>query len=291
MFVTAPAQWLVRELSFLPDALRPGLLLAAALLLVWFVVAQQGVPRVWHGAWRAVAVATDRTVGLVLLPEYAITRHRRAQGQGPGSTVLAAGRVADDVLEAAASLYQRHPARDRTWRRLPLRTAAVSHPREPRGMDGHDADSRDRRRFPLSSPRSLIAGETSRAGRGSIPAHGGPGSGHPRGGHRRTTGAHAGARWRPDGHRGRRGDPAAGPCAGERRRLPCSRNARGAVLDSAAFALVANEPSVARLKLAPRVRRLVRRNPLEVQATVRLTTGDGTRPRSRAYTLHARGVR
>src|SRR3954469_8422845 len=113
MPLTAPIQWTVRELAWLPDALRPGLFCAGALLLLAYIVRHNGLVRIWHNVVRATAIAVDAIVGLALLPEFVMTTRRRARGLTPGPRVLAAGRYAENALSLASGLHERHPAQPR----------------------------------------------------------------------------------------------------------------------------------------------------------------------------------
>lgn len=110
----APVQWLVRELSWLPDPLRPGAFLVVLALLPWFLITR-GVAT-WHACCRAVAVVIDLTVGLTLFPEYAITTARQRRGEPPSNATLVTGDVAERMLDSAARLYRAHP-RETTPRR------------------------------------------------------------------------------------------------------------------------------------------------------------------------------
>jgi hypothetical protein len=120
-----PLQWLVRSLSWFPDALRPGLFLAALLMLGWFVFVQQGLPAVWHFLCRAAAVLIDLIIGLLLLPDYVITTARRRRGEAPGAAILVAGQIAEHALDGAASLYAHHQREPISWKRPPWKTSAL----------------------------------------------------------------------------------------------------------------------------------------------------------------------
>src|SRR5688500_9699070 len=98
-----PVDLLVQALSRLPDAVRPGLFLAAILIAVWFVLWQGGIAVAWHGSCRAVARVLDTLVGVALIPDYLITSARRREGAGPGPRTLAVGHVAENVLETVGA--------------------------------------------------------------------------------------------------------------------------------------------------------------------------------------------
>lgn len=117
----------VRSLSWLPDAVRPGLFLAGTGLLVWLVATRAAV--LWHGALRGLAVAVDAVVGAALLPEFALTSLRRERGRGPGPATLVVGNVADRILVAAAALHERHAGRPQPQESaptIPYRFVAVA---------------------------------------------------------------------------------------------------------------------------------------------------------------------
>lgn len=104
----APAQWPIQLIALLPVALRPGVFLAVVIALVWFVFVRRGLPSLWHRTCRDAAIAIDCSVGLVLLPEYLLTSARRGRGEEPGSVALALAPLAEQILNAAAAVYQRN---------------------------------------------------------------------------------------------------------------------------------------------------------------------------------------
>jgi hypothetical protein len=103
---TGPTSFFVRWVMWFPDALRPGIFLAIVFTLIW-VLATRGVA-VWNWSCRAVAIVLDVAVGVVLLPEFALTTHRRRRGRMPGAGTVVFGQVAERALDGAATLYTRH---------------------------------------------------------------------------------------------------------------------------------------------------------------------------------------
>jgi hypothetical protein len=123
--VEAPAQWLIRAIAYLPDALRPGVFLALLVAVFWFVVVRKGVAELWRGTWRGVAWLIDVTVRLALLPEYAITTARRRRGDAPGRLALLMAGPSETVLDGAVSLHERHERRtERSKKRPPWKLCA-----------------------------------------------------------------------------------------------------------------------------------------------------------------------
>jgi hypothetical protein len=106
--MTAPAQWLVRAVANLPDALRPGVFLALIIVLLWFLFVRRGLGALWQALCRGAANAVTVLVGLVLLPEYAMTTARRRRGEAPGRIALVMARPSEMILDGAASLHERH---------------------------------------------------------------------------------------------------------------------------------------------------------------------------------------
>jgi hypothetical protein len=104
----APAQWLIQLIALLPVALRPGVFLALVVALLWFVFVHRGLPSLWRRTCRGAAIAIDFSVGLALLPEYLFTSERRRRGEEPGSVTLAVAPLAEQILNAAAAVYQRN---------------------------------------------------------------------------------------------------------------------------------------------------------------------------------------
>jgi hypothetical protein len=106
--LTAPLEWIVQAIAWLPEALRPGVFLALVVLILWFVLVRHAVPDLWHAVCRGLARLVDLCVGLVLLPEYAITTARRRRGEPPAQWAFALGGIADVLLDGAAWLYERN---------------------------------------------------------------------------------------------------------------------------------------------------------------------------------------
>lgn len=121
----APLKWSVRGLAWLPDAVRPGLFLALAVLFCWLVLVQRGVPGLWHGICRALARIADLLVSVALFPEYLFTTARRRQGRVPGQSVLVLGSLTDVVFDATASFYERHQRESRKWKSPPWKACLV----------------------------------------------------------------------------------------------------------------------------------------------------------------------
>ena len=117
--LTAPLKWLVQLVAWLPDLLRPGVFVTLILLIAWFVFIQRGLPNLWHASCRAAARVIDFAVGLMLLPDYFLTRSRARVGKGPGNAVLTTGEFAERILDAAAGLYERHQRIPIRWKRIP----------------------------------------------------------------------------------------------------------------------------------------------------------------------------
>jgi hypothetical protein len=103
-----PAQWLVRVVANLPDALRPGVFLAVIIVLLWFLFVRRGLGALWQALCRGAANVVTVVVGLALLPEYATTTARRRRGQPPGRVALVIARPSEMFLDGAASLHERH---------------------------------------------------------------------------------------------------------------------------------------------------------------------------------------
>lgn len=130
--VQEPVRWLIREIAYLPDAVRPGVFLALLIAAFWFAFLRRGAAESWRVACRGVARLIDVTVSLALLPEYAITTARRRRGDGPGRLALLMAGPSEVVLNSAVSLYERHerkvePSRKRPpWKLCALVVIAVA---------------------------------------------------------------------------------------------------------------------------------------------------------------------
>lgn len=117
--LTAPLKWLVQLIAWLPDLLRPGVFLAAIVLLVWFVAVQRGLPNLWHAICRGAARLIDMIVGVALLADYLMTTARQKRGEPPTEVVLAMGSVAERVLDGAAGFYDQHQRDAIEWKPVP----------------------------------------------------------------------------------------------------------------------------------------------------------------------------
>jgi len=118
---TTLPKWAVRQVTWLPVALRPGVLLALIVAIAWLVFVRPRAPALWHASCRLVARGTEFVVGLVVLPDYIIasSRRRRDATVAVGPTVLDRG--TRPVLSRADAVYERH-------RRDPLRLSALPWP-------------------------------------------------------------------------------------------------------------------------------------------------------------------
>lgn len=127
--VEAVVSELVRRSGWLPTALRPGAVGVVLLAASWLAVGRHGYLATWHGAWRAVAVALDRVVGVALLPQHLLVTRRRRRGGGrsplaaPARSGLLA-RAAERALDGVTELHRRHD-RGSVLKPFPLRTCAL----------------------------------------------------------------------------------------------------------------------------------------------------------------------
>jgi hypothetical protein len=123
--LTAPFKSVVQTIALLPDALRPGVFAALVVLVLWFVFVQRGLPSLWHALCRGTARLLDALVGLLLLPDYLLAgaRHRRRDPLSPWQ--LAAGQVAERLLDFLAALYERHVVDAMSWRKPPWKTCVA----------------------------------------------------------------------------------------------------------------------------------------------------------------------
>ena len=103
----ALASWLLGIVGHFPVAERPGVYIGLLILLIWAVV--RASRPTYNVLLRLACLSVDFVVGLLLLPEFAFTRVQRANGDAPGSVILASSRVAEKVLDAAADVYAAHP--------------------------------------------------------------------------------------------------------------------------------------------------------------------------------------
>lgn len=115
----APVKLVIQLISFLPEALRPGVFLALVVLLAWFVFVQRGLPSLWHAICRGAARIVDLLVGVLVLLEYALTTARQRRGESPGNATMVVSNVAERVLDGAGGLYERHTREAIKWKRPP----------------------------------------------------------------------------------------------------------------------------------------------------------------------------
>jgi hypothetical protein len=100
--------WLVQVISWLPEALRPGVFLIIVILLLWFVFVRRGLPAAWRASCRGAARVIDSGVGGALRIELVITRAKRQRGMAPPRWAFAAAGVSETLEDWAARLYQRN---------------------------------------------------------------------------------------------------------------------------------------------------------------------------------------
>jgi hypothetical protein len=103
--------WLVQAVSWLPEALRPGVFVVIVILLLWFVLIRRGLPEAWRATCRVAARAIDLSIGAVLRIEYLITSARRRRGEGPPRWAFALAGVSETLEDCAARLYHGNRAR------------------------------------------------------------------------------------------------------------------------------------------------------------------------------------
>ena len=101
----------VQAISWLPEALRPGVFVAVVILLLWFIVIRRGLPEAWRATCRGTARALDLSLGAVLRIEYTITTARRRRGEAPPRWAFAFAGVSGTLEDCAARLYQRNVRR------------------------------------------------------------------------------------------------------------------------------------------------------------------------------------
>lgn len=102
-----PASWVLSITGHFPVAIQPGVYLGLIIVLIWAVTRARRP--IYNALLRLSALTVDFVVGLVLLPEFAMTRAQRANGGAPGAAALVGGRVAEKVLDTAANVYVAHP--------------------------------------------------------------------------------------------------------------------------------------------------------------------------------------
>lgn len=121
----SPVKALVRLVCVLPVLLRPGVFLAIAFTLLWLIFVKPRAPALYHAGCRSVARVVDVLVGLVLLPEYALTASRRKRGLAPASQTLVVGHIADPILSGAQGVFQRHEGTRLTLNVVPWKFAGL----------------------------------------------------------------------------------------------------------------------------------------------------------------------
>jgi hypothetical protein len=99
------------------------MLAAAIVLAVWFV-AQGGLKAAWLLACRNVANVVHFVVVGLLWLEYRTTSARRRAGKEPARVAVAAAALADRLRSAATTLHDQHPRREVRWVRWPLAVCA-----------------------------------------------------------------------------------------------------------------------------------------------------------------------
>jgi hypothetical protein len=104
--IRIPVRWLADFTGHFPVAVQPGLFVAALLFIAWLLLRRRRP--IWNGSVRGAAVTADLIVGLLLFPEYAWTSAQRARGRTPGPLAETGSRLAERVLDNAASAYERH---------------------------------------------------------------------------------------------------------------------------------------------------------------------------------------
>jgi hypothetical protein len=103
--------FLVQAISWLPEALRPGVFVAVVILLLWFIFIRRGLLEAWRATCRGTARAIDLSLGAVLRIEYTITTARRRRDEAPPRWAFAFAGVSGTLEDYAARLYQRNVRR------------------------------------------------------------------------------------------------------------------------------------------------------------------------------------
>lgn len=96
----------MRAIEHFPLWLRPSLFVCGVVGVTCLVILRGR--QIWRAACRGFADFAELGIGLVLLPEYALTSYRRRQGSSPGQGTMVLGLVADRCLHVAASMHERH---------------------------------------------------------------------------------------------------------------------------------------------------------------------------------------
>jgi hypothetical protein len=100
--------FIIQAVSWLPEALRPGVFVAVVILLLWFILVRRGLSEAWRATCRGTARAIDLALGAVLRIEYMITAARRRRGAAPPRWAFALTGVSGTVEDCAERLYQRN---------------------------------------------------------------------------------------------------------------------------------------------------------------------------------------
>jgi hypothetical protein len=103
--------FLVQAISWLPEALRPGVFVAVVILLLWSIFIRRGLLEAWRATCRGTARAIDLSLGAVLRIEYTITTARRRRDEAPPRWAFAFAGISGTLEECAARLYQRNVRR------------------------------------------------------------------------------------------------------------------------------------------------------------------------------------
>lgn len=98
-----PTGWLLDVVEKFPVAVRPGMFIALALLICWILLRRRN--SLATRILRVACIATDVSIGLVLLAEYRWTHHRRHQGKPAAELAIVGGGVAERMLDGVADLY------------------------------------------------------------------------------------------------------------------------------------------------------------------------------------------
>lgn len=117
--ITAPVQWILQGIAYLPDALRPGVFFALLIAIVWLLFIRRGIPDLLRAICRASARLVDFVASAAVLPDYVVTSARRRRGGQPGRVALLMAGPACSVFDAAAALYERNEPKAKTTKKLP----------------------------------------------------------------------------------------------------------------------------------------------------------------------------
>ncbi len=100
--------FVIRAISVLPEAVRPGVSLVLAGLVLWLVLVRRGWGDVWDAACRGVARGADFCLGAVLWVEYKITAGRRKRELAPYRWAFGLSRATDPLEGLIARTYRAH---------------------------------------------------------------------------------------------------------------------------------------------------------------------------------------